>query len=453
MRSRALYWLMDPSSGGEPPPSESLAECTPPLPPTSADHPPEFAAETCEDLERTLRKSLRAVARWVEEHDYRAYDPGDGDLSFLRYFTLNTHILRRLLTAAVLRAPFHIRPWIGIRPHQSTKGTGYMAWGYLKMFAITKEPAYYRRAQRCFEWLTANASPGYQQYCWGNHFAFSTRGGTMPRFTPTIVWSSLIGLAFLEAYEVLRDSRYLKVAASTAEWVKTLPRERTARGSCLSYTPHGQNSIHNSNMLGAALLARVALHTDDERAFELAHEAMTYSCARQNADGGWYYGEAAKYHWIDNFHTGYNLDCLKRYIDSSGDRAFESNLRKGFEYYKRHFFEADGTPKYYHNQRHPIDIQCAAQAIDTLSFLSDGDPDSLDLAAKVARWTVSNMQAPDGHFYYRDLGWTKVKTPMFHWGQGTMFKALTHLLSKLQDEPRSSFELAPPVGARSQAHQ
>ena len=41
------------------------------------------------------------------------------------------------------------------------------------------------------------------------------------------------------------------------------------------------------------------------------------------------------------------------------------------------------------------------------------------------------MQAPDGHFYYRDLGWRKVQTPMLHWGQGTMFKALAHLSGKL----------------------
>ena len=44
------------------------------------------------------------------------------------------------------------------------------------------------------------------------------------------------------------------------------------------------------------------------------------------------------------------------------------------------------------------------------------------------------MQAADGHFYYRDLGWRKVKTPMLHWGQGTMFKALAHLLNKMNDK-------------------
>ncbi len=382
-------------------------------------------------VESALQKSVQELAHWVEEHNYRAYDPGDGGLSFLRYLTFNAHFLRRLLTAAVLRAPFHIRPWIGIKPHTSTKGMGYMGWGYLKLYAVTGGEDYRRRAEFCFHWLMENRSPGYGLYCWGNHFSFSTRGGTIPKYTPTIVWSSLIGLAFLEAYAVLGDRKYLDVAASTAEWVKSLPRERTSRGTCLSYVPSRQSSIHNSNMLGAALLARVAVHTHDQQAYELAKDAMTYSCARQNADGAWFYGEASKYHWIDNFHTGYNLDCLKRYIDSTGDREFEPNLRSGFQLYKLHFFEADGRPKYYHDKANPLDIQCAAQSIDTLAYFSDNDPESLELAAKVALWTINNMQAKDGHFYYRDLGWKKVKTPMLHWGQGTMFKALAHLLSKV----------------------
>ncbi len=385
-----------------------------------------------------MHKSIEQVARWVETHNYRAYDPGDGDLSFLRYFTLNIHFLRRLLTAAVLRSPFHIRPWIGIRPHTSTKGMGYMGWGYVKMYGLTGAEDHRRRAESCFDWLMENRSRDYEQFCWGNHFSFSTRAGTIPKHMPTIVWSSLIGLAFLEAYEVLGNPKYLDVAASTAEWVKSLPREQTDRGICLSYVPFMQSSIHNSNMLGAALLARVAVHTNDHQTCELAKDAMTYSCARQLGDGAWYYGEAPKYHWIDNFHTGYNLDCLKRYIDSTGDRKFEPCLRSGFQYFESHFFEADGRPKYYHDKAGPVDIQCAAQAIDTLAFFSGTEPGSLELASRVARWTINKMQARDGHFYYRDLGWKKVKTPMFHWGQGTMFKALAHLLSKVNGGGRGA---------------
>ena len=158
---------------------------------------------------------------------------------------------------------------------------------------------------------------------------------------------------------------------------------------------------------------------------------MMYSCSRQNPDGSWFYGESPKYHWIDNFHTGYNLDSLKRYIYSTGDSDFNDNLSRGFAYFKNHFVEADGKPKYYHNQAYPIDIQCAAQAIDTLSFFSDEDSEALALAGKVADWTIDHMQARDGHFYYRDMGWRINKTPMFHWGQATMFKALAHLAAKL----------------------
>jgi rhamnogalacturonyl hydrolase YesR len=315
-----------------------------------------------------------------------------------------------------------------------------MGWGYVKMYALTGAEDQRRRAESCFDWLMRNRSPGFEQYSWGNHFAFSTRGGTIPKHMPSIVWSSLIGLAFLEGYEVLGNPKYVDVAANTAEWVKGLPREQTSRGTCLSYVPFQQSSIHNSNMLGAALLARVAIHTHDQQALELAKDAMTYSCTRQNTDGSWFYGEAPKYHWIDNFHTGYNLDCLKRYIDSTGDREFEPNLRSGFQYFKLQFFEANGRPKYYHDKAYPIDIQCAAQAIDTLAFFSDTDPESLALGIKVAQWTINNMQAQDGHFYYRDLGWKKVKTPMLHWGQGTMFKALSHLLSKINGDAKALTE-------------
>jgi hypothetical protein len=188
-------------------------------------------------------------------------------------------------------------------------------------------------------------------------------------------------------------------------------------------------------MLGAALLARVAALTDDRVARELSKQAITYSFMRQNDDGAWFYGEAPDYNLIDNFHTGYNLDCLKRYIDSTDDRQFAPNLLCGLQYFKRTFFEANGRPKYYHDKTDPIDIQCAAQAIDTLTFLSDTDPESLLLAKRVARWTIDHMQAKDGHFFYRDLGWTTVKTPMLHWGQATMFKALASLLQHLDTLP------------------
>lgn len=388
-------------------------------------------------MKEKLKSSIQRLAHWVESHDYEAYDPGDGNLSFLNKLTFNNLLLERLLQQSVYRAPCNLRPLFGIRPHTSTKGMGYMAWGYTRLFYHTGEKRYQERATFCLDWLCEHRSPGFAEFCWGNNFPFSTRAGKIPAFEPTIVWSGLIGQAFVAAHHAFGEQKYLEVADSICRWILKLPREKTASGFCLSYVPSKQSSIHNSNMLGAALLGQVGTLTENDEMLSVAREAMTYSCTRQNPDGAWLYGEPMKYHWIDNFHTGYNLDSLKRYTTSTGDLIFEPQIRHGLAYFKRTFFETDGRPKYYHNKTLPTDIQCAAQAIDTLSFFSDEDPELLPLAQKVATWTIDHMQDPDGHFYYRDLGWAMNKTPMLHWGQGTMFKALAHLLSKVDSRQQS----------------
>ena len=149
-------------------------------------------------------------------------------------------------------------------------------------------------------------------------------------------------------------------------------------------------------------------------------------------DGSWWYAEAPKYHWIDNFHTGYNLDSIEIYTHATGDKQFVPNMEKGLEFYKAHFFEENGRPKYYHTRAYPIDIQCAAQSIDTLALLGVGDPQSLELSKKVALWTINNMQSRKGYFYYRQYPMATAKTPMLHWGQATMFKGLAELYLRLQ---------------------
>ena len=157
-----------------------------------------------------------------------------------------------------------------------------------------------------------------------------------------------------------------------------------------------QSSIHNSNMLGAAMLASTWKHTRDAELLEVARSAMLYSCSRQREDGSWWYGEHPKYHWIDSFHTGYNLDSLKRYIDSTGDDSFRDHFQRGLRYFRDVFFEPRWHAAVLPRQDLSGDIQCAAQAIETLAFCSDDDPACLELSLKVAEWTIDNMQDRKG---------------------------------------------------------
>jgi len=399
-----------------------------------------------------IKQSLDRVQEWVETRDYQGYEPFDGLSSWARPLAFGNLLFERLLMQLIRQSPINLRPVMGVSPKPSTKGRGYMARGYLILFQTTNRQEYLDKADQCLVWLDKHKVSRFQHHCWSNHFDFVSRGGSYTSEDPIIVWTSLIGQAYVEAFEITRRDWFLKTAESVCDWIMDLPREQTNQGACISYLPQVQSSIHNSNMLGAAMLARTAAHTGNERYRAVARSAMEYSCSRQRTDGSWWYAEDPKFQWIDNFHTGYNLESLKSYIDATGETEFRPNLRKGLAFFKQHFFEKSGRPRYYHNRTYPVDIQCAAQAIDTFAGLSKDDPECLDLAVKIAAWTIQNMQGRQGYFYYRQYPAVKAKTPMLHWGQATMFKALALLFEKLSSRSTrlSATELSEPLPVRIQ---
>jgi rhamnogalacturonyl hydrolase YesR len=384
------------------------------------------------EISEEVLASLRSVQKWVEDREYKGYEPFDGLSSWFRPLTFGTIFGDRLLMQLIRQSPVNLRPIMGVKPKDSTKGRGYMAWGYLYLFKATGDREFLQKAEACLDWLDHHKVPRFENHSWSNHFDFSSRGGRYTKDDPIIVWTSSIGQTYLEAYEQTGNSRWLTIAKSAGRWVLDLPREKTPQGDCLSYLSHVQESIHNANMLGAALLARLAKHTGSAECREVARSAMEYSCSRQLPDGSWWYAEEPKYHWVDNFHTGYNLDSLKCYIDSTGDLTWLPKARNGLKFFKERFFEVDGRPRYYHNRTYPVDSQCAGQAIDTLALFSDMDSECLPFACKVAHWTIKNMQESDGHFQYRHYPWGKARTPMLHWSQAVIFKGLAVLTLKLK---------------------
>jgi hypothetical protein len=376
-----------------------------------------------------IRQSLRRLDGWLERHDYKGYDPFEGLSSRLRPLTFGSKFLRQCLVQFVRRCPVNPRPYLGIVPTRSTKGMGFLARGYLRWHAAAPNQVIAGKAAMCLEWLMANYSKGHSGYCWGNHFDYQTRHYYAPAGTPTLVWSSLTALTFVEAFERTGQRRYLEVARSTCEFImRDLPRVTARSGICLSYIPIAESMVHNANMLGAALLARVFQHTGEGELKELARRALLFTAGDQNSDGSFYYGPLANTHWIDSWHTAYVIDSFDDYARATGDQSFTPVCRKGWEFFRKNFFLADGTPKYYSDRVFPIDIQCASQALETLCRFRAWDPTAIDVASKVALWTIGQMQDADGHFYFQHRPHWVNKTPTFHWGQATMLSGLATLL-------------------------
>lgn len=379
-------------------------------------------------------ESIARLSLWLEQCDYRAYDTFDGlNARLLRPFTFETKVLRTVLQQGVRRFPLNVRPLVGVRKSRSTKGMGFLARGFLRLYRATGDPVWRDKAVSALQWLVENQSQGYSGAAWGNHFDYQSRGFYLPKGVPTIVWTSLIGHAFVDAYEQLGDPSYLDTARSACEHILgDFDRYPDGDGLCISYVPGLNSKVHNANTLGASLLARTGAHTANREYVELAEKALAYTAQYQRPDGSWYYGEESKFHWIDNFHSGYVLDCFRHYATSVKSSRFDPVIEKGYDYWKRTFFLPDGTPRYYSHKTLPIDIQCCSQAIDTLVFFRDSDPESLGLGVRVAAWTLSHMQDRTGYFYYRRYSpWIVNKTPTLHWGQATMLCALAGLYQAL----------------------
>jgi len=379
-------------------------------------------------------ESIERLAHWLETNNYRGYDTFDGlSAQFLRPFTFETKLLRIVLQQSVRRFPLNLRPVLGITKEHSSKGMGFLARGFMRLHKTTGDPVWADKAEFALDWLINNRLPGYSGACWGNHFDYQSRNGFVSARIPSVVWTAHIGHAFLDAYDYFKTDEYLQVAVSSCEHIlRDLGATVDGDARCINYFPISTYRIHNANTLGASLLARTYSYTGNESFRSMAQKAMLYTANHQRPDGSWYYGEGANVRWVDNFHTGYVLDCFRYYRTTTGDDQFDEKLNKGYQFWKNTFFLTDGTPKYYDYKTVPIDIQCASQAIDTLVFFNGQDPENIHLALKVAKWTIDNMQDRSGYFYYRRYSrWLVNKTPTLHWGQATMFCALAGLYKLL----------------------
>jgi rhamnogalacturonyl hydrolase YesR len=270
-------------------------------------------------------------------------------------------------------------------------------------------------------------SPGYSGACWGYNFDWQARAFFQPKGTPTVVATTFNTEALLEAYKITKNQIYLDTAISAAQFVlKDLNRTYDDKGNfSFSYSPIDKTQVFNASLLGAKLLSLVYEQTKDEKLLAEARKAVEYAADFQQENGAWTYGNLPYHQWVDNFHTGYNLECIYTYQKISGDNSFSKHIDKGLDYYLKTFFTEEGISKYYNNSLFPIDIHAPAQLVVTLSKL-EVFKQNKDLVEKVLSWTIDNMQSDKGFFQYQKNKYFNSNIPYMRWAQAWMFYAFSY---------------------------
>ena len=379
------------------------------------------------------KESLERLSAWLQEKGWAGYDPYDikGTKIILclqrnRYTNYGSNFLLN-------KYPMFFRRLLRVRQQINAKGMALFARAYLNLCKKGKDGDCLEKGLFCLNWLLENSSKGYSGYCWGYPFHWQSRV-FIPKATPSGVVTSAAAHAFLDAYELLKEKSYLDVARSCCDFIlNDLNIDNVSDTEvCFSYTPIDHFHVHNANLLSASVLLRTCTHVSDDRYRQLATKAMNFTVHDQNEGGSWcYWGPPDRLSCsIDNYHTGFVLECLNIGRRALGN-GFEHTkaLRKGLEFYANNFFLEDGAPKLLNDNIYPIDIHSCSQAIITFCELADFEPRYLNLANKVARWTVNHMQDREGYFYYRIYENSNIdKTAYIRWGQAWMLRALSYLV-------------------------
>ncbi len=380
--------------------------------------------------------AFRRLENYVESKNYAGYDCYDALRSPVLNFLGRVNPWVRIASIQFLkRCPLNLRPLLGISPGHNPKGLGLFLSGTCRLLRITGDQKYLKNIDFLDKLLLQNSSKGYSGMCWGYNFDWQSRVFFVPAFTPTIVNSAYVAHSYLDAYDVTTNPTYLERAQSTCQFIlKDLNRTETSDGWCFSYTPIDDLQVHNANILGAGLLARVAAVTHEPELDHAADQAAQYVLAHQQENGSWHYAETSIQKWIDSFHTGFVLDSLHNVMTYTGKTSLRGSIEKGLGFYLEHFFESDGTPRYFHNRTWPADIHSAAQAIVTLTTFRDWHPRASAVLDSVLDWTLTHMQSPRGYFYFQKHRIYTNRVPYMRWSQAWMFHAMTTYLAALESK-------------------
>jgi len=394
-----------------------------------------------------LSESFKKLVAYCESESYKGYDPYDGLNSGVFNATPLKHssFFRLAWIQLFKLSPINLRPLLLVKKGYNPKGLGLFLSGYCNLYDILKDhpksgdhetgkAACLSNIRFFADKLIEMQSRGYSGACWGYNFDWQNRIFFQPAGTPTVVATSFVSNALMEAYKKTNDGRYLETALSSSDFVvKDLKRTQKENGFIFSYSPYDQTCVYNASLLGSRLLASCYDHTKNDDLRELSLASLAAVLDRQNPDGSWIYGESSIQGWIDSFHTGFNLECIFETIRYTNEQKYMPSFTRGIAYYLNNFFTADGIPKYYHNNIYPVDIHSPAQLIATLAKTGLLRRNS-ELATKMMNWTIRNMQDKQGYFYYQVKKGISSKIPYMRWSQAWMFYAFTHYFKSLRNE-------------------
>lgn len=324
-----------------------------------------------------------------------------------------------------VRSPVDVRRLYRRQHPLIPKALGIFASASARLWRLTGEDEFRRLGVDAVRTLDADRAAGDE--AWGYWWDMQTRWSFYAAGSPNIVVTAFAAHGLQDVAEAFELEQYVERARRAAQWVGDalwLDDE-----SFFVYHPGSTVLIHNANLLGAALLRRLA--PQDPR----AERALGPTLRAQSPDGSWPYGSGAgNLRFVDSFHSGYVLSCLAPFADRDDVKAA---LRAGTEFYVNHFFDAESRAMLWPHRPYPEDAHSAGTALSTLALLCRLELVERELVERVTDRVLSHV-VDGNHAVHRRGRYLRSRVNYLRWCDAHValgLSAVAELLAARADHP------------------
>lgn len=390
-----------------------------------------------------LLASIQRFDAWLEKTGYESYDPYDFWGTKYGLFSRRVYYKKGVLGLPLI-APILLMDMacpglrgLFVKKERFATADGQLVLAFLNLYQSTGEPKFLEKAERLGEELLQYSLPGYSGKCWGYPFDWQHNGGLWSKNTPYITCTPYCFEAFISLYDATKDQRYLDIARSIATFVytdlKDTPTGQDAAAG--SYSPIDDSKVVNASAYRAWVLFEAAARFNLPEYKEKAQKNLNFILQSQRDDGAWLYAfDAPGEDFIDHFHTCFVLKNLFKINLRLNNPVVTEAIKKGYAYYRKELFYADGLPKGFAKQPRTqivhLEMYNFAEAITLGALLKDLIPIAFEHAQQLAAILREQYQLADGHFVSRVYrGGFRHTFPFLRWPQAQLFYSLTNLYS------------------------
>jgi hypothetical protein len=379
------------------------------------------------DLELVLDK----VYTWSKTRNFLGYNKHDGlNSPVLRVFLGWAKWPRIIAIQSVMRSPVNIRPALLIPKTINPKGLALFTLGLLDRYKATRDEVFILEAERILATLLQNASSGnWSGICWGYQYPWQDLGFFAPTGTPNAVVTCFVCEAYMEAFRITGKVEYLQIVGKTLSFfLKDLTvLLDSSEHLCLGYMPMPMTMrVMDVSILIGAVLAQYARLAEDEQPLTTAQRLVRFVAEKQTAYGAWYYTDPPEDSPIrhDNYHTGFILDALWRYMAASDDWQWLERYEKGLQFYAEKLFNENGSPRWMSDKDYPHDVHGSAQGLVSFSLAVKNGYPHAELLHSIGKWAHAVLYHPDGRFFYRESRYWLTRYTLLRWCNAWMFRGI-----------------------------